>query len=104
MSWLDALLGNIQSRGNAVESQGTLNFVTPLQAVANSAQGRIDVSIDHPAVTLDPLDGRTRGLGDVCFFDGTDVGVYLYDGVGTDLDSEGAPGWTLQFSLAKPVV
>lgn len=43
-TWVDAILGNIQSEGVNVELEGALNFTSSLTATRNTASQRIDIS------------------------------------------------------------
>ena len=43
MSWLDALLGRIYSRGQEIELAGGIDFQAPLRAVRNASENRIEV-------------------------------------------------------------
>jgi hypothetical protein len=63
MSWLDALLGRIQSGGSEIELQGALNFTDGVEATANPNEGRIDVRATPAMLALLPLANALRIAG-----------------------------------------
>lgn len=63
MSWLDALLGRIQSGGSELELQGALNFTDGVEATANPNEGRIDVRATSAMLALLPLANALRIAG-----------------------------------------
>jgi hypothetical protein len=100
MSWLDAMLGRVQSGGVELELQGAINFTGGVTATPNPNAGRIDVSADRQPRLYFATPPTTPILGDslMVLVTGT-ITVYLYDGVGTDL--AGQDGWTAQFDLTE---
>ena len=52
MSWLDALLGRVFSRGQEIELAGGLDFRSPFRAVRNARTNRIEVLADPDDVLL----------------------------------------------------
>jgi hypothetical protein len=52
-AWINALLGRIMSRGTIVEAEGAINFVEPLIATRDSANGRINIGLSGNADDLD---------------------------------------------------
>jgi hypothetical protein len=70
MSWLDALLGRIQSGGSELELQGAINFTDGVEATANPNEGRIDVRATPAVLALLPLASALRIAG-VTIIEGT---------------------------------
>ena len=63
MSWLDAILGRIQSGGSELELQGAINFTDGVEATANPNEGRIDVRATPAMLALLPLASALRIAG-----------------------------------------
>jgi hypothetical protein len=63
MSWLDAILGRIQSGGSDLELQGGINFTDGVEATPNPNEGRIDVRATPAMLALLPLASALRIAG-----------------------------------------
>ncbi len=64
LSWLDAQLGRLFSRGVEQELPGGINFVSPLSATPNLETGYLDVGSDTDAIVEDVLDALTPSVAD----------------------------------------